>query len=90
MRTALLAVMCVETVLPMVGNIKITLDQTSWTITAKHDRLTLDPDLWVPLSKGAYPRDLSAAKVHFGLLPEMEDEAERTLTHGVDWAAIGF
>jgi histidine phosphotransferase ChpT len=44
-RTALLAVMCEETALPMAGDIEITLDQTSWTITAKHDRLTLDPDL---------------------------------------------
>jgi histidine phosphotransferase ChpT len=46
----------------------------------------------VPLSKGAYPRDLSASNVHFGLLPEMADEAGRTLTltHGVDWVAIGF
>ena len=91
-RTALLSVMCVETALTMGGNIKITLDQTSWTITAKHDRLTLDPDLWVPLSKGACPRNLSASKVHFGLLPEMAIEAGRslTLTHGADWVTISF
>jgi histidine phosphotransferase ChpT len=58
----------------------------------KHDRLTLGPDLWVPLSKGAYQSDLSASKVHFGLLPEMAIEAGRTLTltHGVDWVTIGF
>jgi histidine phosphotransferase ChpT len=37
--------MCEEAALPMAGDIEITLDQTSWTITAKHDRLTLGPDL---------------------------------------------
>jgi histidine phosphotransferase ChpT len=91
-RTALLSVMCVETALPMGGDIEITLDQNRWTITAKHDRLTLDPDLWVPFSKGACPRNLSASKVHFGLLPEMAAEAGRTLTltHGADWVTISF
>ncbi|WP_275450654.1 histidine phosphotransferase family protein [Octadecabacter antarcticus] len=91
-RTALLSMMCVETALPLGGDIEITLDQNNWQITASHDRLTLDPDLWLPLNKGTYQSDLSAAQVHFGLLPEMAHEAGRTLTltHGTDWVTISF
>lgn len=91
-RTALLAVMCVETALPVGGDIIVTLDDAGWSVQAKHDRLNLDPALWVPLSKGQCPDDLSAAKVHFGLLPEMAAEASRTLTmtHGADWVKISF
>ena len=67
-RTALLSVMCVETALPLGGDIEISLAANSWTIHAKHERLNLDPVLWAPLSKGVCPDDLSAAQVHFGLL----------------------
>jgi len=91
-RTALLSTMCVETALPMGGDIEITLDQGRWRIYAQNDRLTLDPALWAPLSKGNCPPDLSAAKVHFGLLLEMAAEAGQTLSldHGADWVSISF
>ncbi len=91
-RTALLSVMCVETALPLGGDIEIRMEQGNWQITTKHERLNLDPALWVPLSKGAYPNDLSASQVHFGLLPEMAVAAGRTLSlaHGADWVTISF
>lgn len=91
-RTALLSVMCVETALPMGGDIEVNMDQSGWTIYAKHSRLNLDPALWAPLSKNTYPDDLNAAQVHFGLLPSMAAEASRTLslTHGADWVKISF
>jgi histidine phosphotransferase ChpT len=91
-RTALLAVMCVETALPLGGEIQVSLDDNSWTIQAKHDRLNLDPALWAPLSKGNCAETLTAAQVHFGLLPRMAADAGRTLalSHGSDWVAIKF
>ena len=91
-RVALLSVMCIETALPLGGDIQISLDQNSWTIQAKHDRLSLDPALWAPLSKGESAQTLTAAQVHFGLLPQMAAEADRTLSfsHGSDWVAIRF
>jgi len=91
-RTALLAVMCVETALPLGGDIEISLTGTVWTIQARHDRLTLDPDLWVPLSKNLAPETLSPAQVHFALLPDMAKEASRTpsLSHGAHWVKITF
>ncbi|WP_244882153.1 histidine phosphotransferase family protein [Octadecabacter temperatus] len=91
-RVALLSAMCVETALPLGGDVQITHDDTNWTIQAKHDRLNLDPDLWAPLSKGENSHTLTAAQVHFGLLPQMAAEARRTLSfsHGSDWVAIQF
>lgn len=91
-RTALLSMMCIETALPMGGDIEVELTPQGWSVYAKHERLSLDPDLWVPLSKGKCPDRLSAAKVHFGLLPQMAAAAERTLSlsHGTDWVKITF
>ncbi|MCW1950832.1 MAG: histidine phosphotransferase family protein [Octadecabacter sp.] len=91
-RTALLSVMCIETALPLGGDIQIGLDQNNWTIEAKHERLNLDPALWAPLSKGDCAQTLTAAQVHFGLLPQSAAEAGRTLalSHGSDWVAIKF
>lgn len=91
-RIALLCAMCIETALPMGGDIETTQQAGSWSIYAKHDRLSLDPALWVPLSKGECPDDLSANKVHFGLLPSIASAAGRSLsmTHGADWVRISF
>ncbi|MDO6733192.1 histidine phosphotransferase family protein [Octadecabacter sp. 1_MG-2023] len=91
-RAALLAAMCVETALPLGGDIKIDKDDTTWTVIAQHERLNLDPALWVPLSKNAVPDTLSGAQVHFGLLPDMTAEAGRelSLSHGADWVKIAF
>lgn len=91
-RVALLAVMCIETALPHGGDIEISLNADEWSIYARHERLSLDPALWVPLSKSRHPDTLTAAQVHFALLPEMAAEAERTLhlSHGADWVRINF
>jgi len=91
-RVALLAAMCVETALPLGGDIDIGHDAQGWSVQARHDRLNLDPALWVPLSKGSCPPELSAAQVHFGLLPDMAAAAARQLsmTHGADWVIISF
>lgn len=91
-RTALLAVMCIETALPHGGDIEITQTGNGWAVYARHEKLNLDPALWVPLNKGTPPETLSAAQVHFALLPTMAAEASRrlTLAHGSDWVRIAF
>ncbi len=91
-RTALLALMCLETALPMGGDIEVTRTEDQWSVYARHDRLNLDPTLWVPLSKNSYPETLTGAQVHFALLPDMAREAGRTLalSHGADWVKISF
>jgi len=91
-RVALLAVMCVETALPLGGTIEIRMKDGKWAVYAKHERMNLDPALWVPLSKAVEPDPLAAAQVHFALLPGMAQQAGRqlNLTHGADWVNIGF
>ncbi|WP_375281326.1 histidine phosphotransferase family protein [Pseudooctadecabacter sp.] len=91
-RVALLSMMCIETALPVGGDIEISHDGARWTVYSQHERLNLNPDLWAPLSKNICPEELTAAQVHFGLLPEMSAEAQRTLTlsHGTDWVKITF
>jgi histidine phosphotransferase ChpT len=90
--TALLAVMCVETALPLGGDIEVSNTDGTWAIFAKHDGLKLDPALWVPLSKGECPPVLSASQVHFGLLTTLAQDANQTLMmcHGSDWVKISF
>ena len=91
-RVALLAAMCVETALPMGGDIVITEDNNTWSVFAQHDRLSLDPALWQPVSKGRSPDGVLPAQVHFALLPDMAAKAGRALvlTHGADWVKISF
>lgn len=91
-RTALLAVMCIETSLPLGGDIEIVRQGNAWRVQARHDRMNLDPVLWAPLSKNTSAENLTPAQVHFALLPEMAKEADRTLTlsHGIDWVKILF
>lgn len=91
-RVALLSVMCLETALPVGGEIMVETRDEGWTVHTTSDRLSLDPALWVPLSKRTCPDDLTPAHVHFGVLPQVAEQAGRTLTlsHGADWVAIRF
>lgn len=91
-RTALLAIMCLETALPVGGDIIVAREGARWSIEARHPRLNLDPALWRPISKGEAPENISPAQVHFALLPPMAAEAGRSLalTHGADWVKISF
>ncbi|WP_241962990.1 histidine phosphotransferase family protein [Thalassorhabdomicrobium marinisediminis] len=91
-RVALLAAMCVESALPMGGEIDLRKSGEHWEVQTQNDRLTLDPNLWGPLGRNACPDDLSAAQVHFGLLAPMAEEAGRKpqVSHGANWVKIAF
>lgn len=92
LRPALLAMLCLETALPLGGEIDIKKMGTEWLVSARHDRLTLDPALWQPLNAGEAPEAVSSATVHFALLPAMAAEAGRRITveSGPGWAMIRF
>ena len=92
LRVALQSMMCLETALPMGGDIEVTFIEGVWRVIARNERLNLDPALWAPLSKGICPDDLIPAQVQFGLLPDAAAEAGRDLTlkHGADWVTISF
>jgi len=91
-RLVFLAVMCVETALPLGGDIRISFENGTWFIDGQDDRLTLDPSLWTPLEKGQCPDPLAAAQVHFGMLAELSNAADRSLalSQGANWVRIAL
>lgn len=91
-RPALLAMLCLESALPLGGDIVIKKMGAEWLVSARHDRLTLNSALWRPLVDGQAPEDVSSATVHFALLPAMAAEAGRRITveSGPAWAMIRF
>lgn len=89
-RAALLANMCVETALPTGGVITTNYLNNGYQIYTKSAQLNLDPALWVPLSRGEVPDQLTASKVHFALFNAMTQDAGliAKLSHGADWLQI--
>ena len=68
-RLAFLLLQCVETALPWGGQVQITQTADAWSITATAPRLKLDPALWQGLASATSPTPVSAALVHFALVP---------------------
>lgn len=69
-KLAFLLIMCLETAMAYGGTITIERGEKGWQILGRAPRLKVDPDLWEVLSNPAAPQDLSAAQVHFALVPE--------------------
>lgn len=70
-KVALLAVLCAETALPRGGTITLSSEDDRMALTAQGERLTLTPNLWMPLCEGRAPEDaLAASEVQFALLPQ--------------------
>lgn len=91
-RAVFLALLCMETALPLGGEVEVNQLGDGWAVSARNPRLSLDPSLWEPLSSGAAPVGVAASTVHFALLPIMLGEEGRRLRveHGADWALIRF
>lgn len=78
LQAAFLAAMCLETVLPLGGEIALAHAQGAWRIQATGRRIQPNPDLWVLLN-GKHPPDgiLTAGQVQFALLPKLLTELGR-------------
>lgn len=63
-----LALLCLETAMPWGGDVTITAEQGSWSVTGRAPRLKSDAALWRALADGVTPDTLSAAQIQFGLL----------------------
>jgi histidine phosphotransferase ChpT len=63
-----LAIQCLETALPYGGEISVSMDGTSWVITASAEKLRLDPENWALLEGQDYEGELLAAQVQFAML----------------------
>lgn len=79
-RIALLALLTVETALPLGGDLTLAQDGGVWTLTARAKRIGADPRLWASLDSGQTPAGLSPAEVQFALLPAAVAKAGRQLS----------
>lgn len=79
-RLAFLALQCLETALPMGGDITISRDEETWQITGHSDRIKMEDGLWDALTNPRKKVMHSPAQVQFALLPLALQEARRSLS----------
>ena len=63
-----LLLQCLESAMPLGGNIHVTQQEQVWILTATGDRMSLDKSLWNSLQTGELPT-VTPAQVQFALLP---------------------
>lgn len=86
-RMIILALMCLETVMPWGGQVTVVQAQRIWRLVAESDRMKPDPRLWAVLGPSGNSPDArtpSASEVHFPLLTEAAVTAGRLLRWEVD------
>lgn len=79
-KLAFLLIQCLETAMAYGGRIKVDRSETRWTLTGSASKLKIDPALWDMLSAPRAPQDISAAQVHFALIPGELQRQKRRLT----------
>lgn len=78
-KLAFLLIQCLESAMPWGGEILVAQSGTRWTLTAKSDRLKIDPPLWELIMGQADTEALSSANVHFALVPDFARRIDRTI-----------
>ncbi len=78
-KIAFLLFMCLETAMAYGGRISIERSETRCVLTGTAPRMKIDPDLWEVLSNPAARFEVSAAQVHFALLPDELSRLGRSL-----------
>jgi len=78
-RIAFLLLLCFETAMPIGGDVSVQQVGGQWVLTARSERLNIDPDLWSPLQNNMASPTETAAQVQFALLPEVMSETDRKL-----------
>jgi len=91
-RIAFLLLQCIETALPLGGEIQIVNDGENYTLTGSGPRLAVDPVLWEGLTNPDSQFDHKASQVQFALLPSVISDAGRALTinHEADTIMVRF
>ena len=64
-----LAIQCLETAMAYGGIITIQRTDGRWTVKGTATKMKIDPDLWETLSNPAAQHEITAAQVHFALMP---------------------
>lgn len=78
-RAAFLIMQCLESAMPLGGDITLSQNGDKWTLSCEAERLSIDAALWASLSDPTVPYDHKASQVQFALLPEVVKEAGRKL-----------
>ncbi len=79
-KLAFLLIQCLETAMAFGGRITVDLLDGRWTLIGEATKLKLDADLWETLSNPAAKVDVTAARVHFALIPGELRRQNRNLT----------
>jgi len=79
-KLAFLLIQCLETAMPFGGRITVVHDAAAWTLIGQATRLKIDADLWGLLSGRNPAPAITAAQVHFALVPQELRRHKRTLT----------
>ncbi|WP_424939929.1 histidine phosphotransferase family protein [Aliiroseovarius sp. S253] len=71
-KLAFLALQCFESAMPWGGQLSVSRTDERWQMTARGERMNIDPDLWGLLSAANADLDVPPAQVHFALIrPEL-------------------
>ena len=89
-KLAFLLIQCLETAMPFGGRITVGHDAAAWTLTGQAPRMKVDADLWRLLSNRNAAPAITAAQVHFALVPEALRRHQRALTIAITETEISL
>ncbi|SHK40620.1 histidine phosphotransferase ChpT [Shimia gijangensis] len=79
LRAGFLALMCLESALPLGGFITITENANRWQFTAQGRKINFEDNLWADLTRANRTVEVTPGRVQFGLLPQIVDDLGREL-----------
>ena len=87
-KLAFLLIQCLESAMAFGGRITVDRLNGRWTLLAEAAKLKLDADLWEMLSNPAAKTDVTAAQVHFALVPDEMQRQNRRLSADIGQTEI--
>lgn len=79
-KLAFLLIQCLESALVYGGRITVERGESRWTLTGQATKMKIDPDMWELLSNPAATVEITAAQVHFALVPDTLARQNRHLS----------
>ena len=89
-KLAFLLIQCLETAMAFGGRITVDMVDGRWTLNGAAAKLKLDADLWAHLSDPGARGDVTAAQVHFALVPGELSRQNRRLKATLTPTEIGL
>ncbi|WP_101341999.1 histidine phosphotransferase family protein [Cereibacter azotoformans] len=79
-KLAFLLILCLETAMAYGGRIRVERNDARWVLVGQAHKIRIDADLWEMLSNPMAQVEMSAARVHFALVPDEMSRQGRRLT----------